>query len=98
MVQIFQAEDAEIAGRAGYEARYVADIVFRKPLDSCGVILVDIHESGRSTPHAHEHLEEAFIALREFMEDKRKDFPREVFTEFKKTSSCCYGCMEYNNG
>ena len=63
MVQIFKAQDAEVAGRAGYEARYIADLVFKKPLDSCGVILVDLHESGRSAPHAHEHLEEAFIVL-----------------------------------
>ena len=63
MVLIYKTEDAEKASRAGYEAHYVADLVFRKPLDSCGVILVDIQESGRSAPHAHEHLEEAFIAV-----------------------------------
>lgn len=63
MVRIYKAKDAEIATRAGYEARYVADLNFRESLDSCGVILVEIAGSGRSSPHAHEHLEEVFIAL-----------------------------------
>jgi quercetin dioxygenase-like cupin family protein len=63
MVQIYRADDAKRAIRAGYEARYVADLVFRDSLDTCGVILVDIYSKGRSAPHAHEHLEEVFIAV-----------------------------------
>jgi quercetin dioxygenase-like cupin family protein len=63
MVQIYRAEDSQNASRPGYEARYVADLVFRRALDSCGIILVDIDGSGRSSPHAHEYLEEVFIIL-----------------------------------
>ena len=63
MVRIYRVEDAERAQRTGYEAAYVADLSFRESLDSCGVILVNIEGSGRTSPHAHEHLEEAFIAL-----------------------------------
>jgi quercetin dioxygenase-like cupin family protein len=65
MVRIYRVDDANKAKRAGYEARYVADLVFRNSLDTCGVILVDIDSKGRSTPHAHEHLEEVFIAVTE---------------------------------
>ncbi|MFX1560285.1 MAG: cupin domain-containing protein [Promethearchaeota archaeon] len=63
MVRIYRIGEAEKAVRAGYEASYVADLIFREPLDSCGIILVDIDPDGKSSPHAHEHLEEAFIAL-----------------------------------
>jgi quercetin dioxygenase-like cupin family protein len=63
MVRIYRANDANRAKRAGYEARYVADLVFRNPLDTCGVILVDIDSKERSVPHAHERLEEVFIAV-----------------------------------
>jgi quercetin dioxygenase-like cupin family protein len=74
MVRIYRAESSEKAIRAGYEAIYVADITFRKLLDSCGVILVDIERNGKSSPHSHEHLEELFIALTEihiFINDTR---------------------------
>jgi quercetin dioxygenase-like cupin family protein len=63
MVRIYRSEDSVKAGRAGYEASYVADLTFRKSLDSCGVILVDIDKNGSSSPHSHEHLEEVFIAM-----------------------------------
>lgn len=63
MVRIYRAEDAERAQRAGYEATYIADLSFRESLNSCGVILVNIKGNGRSSPHAHRHLEEVFIAL-----------------------------------
>ncbi|MFW9962896.1 MAG: cupin domain-containing protein [Candidatus Sifarchaeia archaeon] len=65
MVRIYRAENSKIASRAGYEASYVADLAFMRPLDSCGVILVSINAVGRSSPHAHEFLEEVFIALTE---------------------------------
>ena len=76
MVQIFRTKDSVNAIRAGYEARYVADLIFRKSIDSCGVIFVDIEKNGKSTPHSHEHLEEAFIAMtdiRIFIDDTRYD-------------------------
>ncbi len=76
MVRIYRAEDSVKASRAGYEASYVADLTFNKPLDSCGVILVDIQENGKSSPHAHEHLEEVFVAItkiRMFINDTRYD-------------------------
>ncbi len=63
MVRIYRIEDSQKADRAGYEASYVADIVFRRSLDSCGIIYVDIEAGGKTSPHAHEYLEEAFIAL-----------------------------------
>ncbi|MFW9805924.1 MAG: cupin domain-containing protein [Candidatus Thorarchaeota archaeon] len=63
MVRIYRAEDSERTGRAGYDVRYVADLTFKDSLDSCGVILVDIKNKGRSSPHAHEQLEEVFIAM-----------------------------------
>lgn len=63
MVQIYRVADTETVGRAGYTARYIADLTFQRPLDTCGVILVDIIENGRSSPHAHEKLEEVFIAI-----------------------------------
>lgn len=63
MVRIYRFEDSEKVRRAGYEASYVADLTFRQSLDTCGVILVDIDSAGKSTPHAHNHLEEVFIAI-----------------------------------
>lgn len=74
MVRIYRAEDSVKANRAVYEASYVADLTFGKSLDNCGVILVDIKENGKTSPHAHEHLEEVFIALtkiRIFINDTR---------------------------
>ena len=76
MVRIYRAKDSVKASRAGYEASYVADLTFRKSLDSCGVILVDIESNKKSSPHSHEHLEEVFIALTEihiFINDTRYD-------------------------
>jgi quercetin dioxygenase-like cupin family protein len=76
MVRIYRAKDSVKTERAGYEAGYVADLIFREPLDSCGVILVEIEKNGKSAPHSHEHLEEAFIAItniRMFVDDTRYD-------------------------
>ncbi len=76
MVRIYRVEDSEKATRGGYEATYVADLTFQKSLDSCGVILVDFETSDRSSPHAHEHLEEVFVALSElsiYVNDIRYD-------------------------
>ena len=63
MFRIYRTKDSVKATRAGYEASYVADLTFRKSIDSCGLILVDIEKNGKSSPHSHEHLEEAFIAM-----------------------------------
>ena len=63
MGRIYKVEDSKKADRAGYEASYVADLVFRRPLDSCGVIYVELEKNKKTSPHAHEYLEEAFIAL-----------------------------------
>jgi len=63
MVRIYKAIDSEKASRTGYVASYVADINFRRSLDSCGVIHVEINGNGKSSPHSHEYLEEVFIVL-----------------------------------
>ena len=65
MVRVFKAEDSETIQRAGYEARYFADVVFREPVDSCGMILVTLEPGSKSSPHGHEFLEEVFLALTE---------------------------------
>ncbi len=63
MVALYQLDEAESASREGYIARYVADIVFEKPSDTAGVILVELGVGGRTKPHAHEDLQEVFVAL-----------------------------------
>ena len=63
MVRIYRAEASESIQRAGYEARYFADISFREPVASCGMILVTLKPGSKSSPHGHEHLEEVFMAL-----------------------------------
>lgn len=67
MVRIYKAKDSDKASRAGYVANYVADINFRRPLNSCGVIHVEIIGDGKSSPHYHEDLEEVFIVLSEIL-------------------------------
>jgi len=67
MVRIYKAKDSERVSRAGYVANYVADLKFMSSLESCGVILVEISDIGKSSPHAHEHLEEVFIILSKMM-------------------------------
>ena len=63
MVSIYRAHESKPKQRAGYEARYFADISFREPVDSCGMILVTLEPGSNSSPHGHEHLEEVFMAL-----------------------------------
>ncbi|MHA2044192.1 MAG: cupin domain-containing protein [Candidatus Thorarchaeota archaeon] len=63
MVSVYRARDSKPIQRAGYEARYFADIEFRKPVDSCGVILVTLKSGATSSPHSHEHLQEVFLSL-----------------------------------
>ena len=63
MVSIYRAHESKPKQRAGYEARYFADISFREPVDSCGMIIVTLEPGSNSSPHGHEHLEEVFMAL-----------------------------------
>lgn len=65
MVRIYRATDSEKIARAGYDARYIADLTFMQSLNSCGVIIVDIESTARSSPHSHSLLEEVFIAVTE---------------------------------
>jgi quercetin dioxygenase-like cupin family protein len=65
MVRIYRARESEPKQRSGYEARYFADISFREPVDSCGMILVTLEPGSKSAPHGHENLEEVFMALSE---------------------------------
>ena len=76
MVRIYRVKDSLQAERAGYHARYLADMKFQKPLDSCGLILVDLKKNGKSSPHAHKLLDEIFVALtdiRIFIDGDRYD-------------------------
>lgn len=63
MVKIFKASDVEEIHKKGYTAKYVADVIFRKNLDSGGFILVTINAGSKSEPHAHGELEEIFVVL-----------------------------------
>lgn len=65
MTQLFRMLDSESLQRAGYEARYFADITFMKPSESCGMIHVTLGPKSASSPHRHMHLEEVFMALTE---------------------------------
>jgi quercetin dioxygenase-like cupin family protein len=49
--------------RGGYDAKYVADIVFRGQKESAGFILVNIPSGNTTSPHAHGVLEEVFIFM-----------------------------------
>ncbi|MGY5881456.1 MAG: cupin domain-containing protein [Candidatus Thorarchaeota archaeon] len=63
MVQIFRASESEEIRKKGYTARYVADVEFRKELNSGGFILVTVAAGTSTEPHKHEELEEIFVAL-----------------------------------
>ncbi|MGY5872472.1 MAG: cupin domain-containing protein [Candidatus Thorarchaeota archaeon] len=63
MVRIFKASGIDPIEKKGYSAKYVADIVFRKDLNSAGFILVTIPAGERTEPHMHEELEEVFVVL-----------------------------------
>ncbi len=65
MVRIYKVRDSELKQRTGYEVRYFADLTFREPVSTCGMILVSLEPGSRSAPHGHEHLEEVFMALTE---------------------------------
>ena len=63
MVKIFKASDAEEIHKKGYTAKYVADVKFRKSLDTGGFILVTVLAGTETEPHAHGELEEIFVVL-----------------------------------
>ncbi len=63
MVKIFKASDAEEIHKKGYTAKYVADVEFRKSLDTGGFILVTVLAGTKTEPHAHGKLEEIFVVL-----------------------------------
>ena len=61
MVKIYRIADGNSKDRPGYSANYVADITFRRSINSAGVIIVSILEE-QTKPHVHNELEELFIA------------------------------------
>lgn len=63
MVRVFRIKDTTPTERSGYSARYYADVQFNKRLDTAGFIFVTIPNNTETVPHAHENLEELFIAL-----------------------------------
>ncbi len=63
MVKIFKASEAKEIHKKGYTAKYVADVNFRKSLNSGGFILVTVSPGTKSEPHAHSELEEIFVVL-----------------------------------
>ena len=63
MVEIYRASDAESKERLGYGAKYVADIVFKEPPDSAGVIIVKIPPEMKTSPHSHGVIVEVFVIM-----------------------------------
>ena len=63
MVELHKLGEAKSASREGYFASYVADIVLKEPSDTAGVIMVELGVGGKTKPHAHEALQEVFVAL-----------------------------------
>ena len=63
MPRIFKADHAEKKGRAGYEAKYVADLILKRRIDSLGFIVVTIPLGITTEPHLHSHLDEVFVAI-----------------------------------
>ncbi|MCK4568307.1 MAG: hypothetical protein KAU48_13460, partial [Candidatus Thorarchaeota archaeon] len=50
MVKIFKASEADEIHKKGYTAKYVADVEFRKSLDSVGFILVTVSAGTKTEP------------------------------------------------
>jgi len=63
MVRLYRAADAKEMARAGYSAKYIADIKFRRKINDSGFILVTIPAGTGTVPHIHSELEEVFVAL-----------------------------------
>ena len=62
LVIIHRIKDAVKADRAGYSASYVSDIEFSSLISSAGFIVVSIIAGETTKPHAHEHIQEIFVA------------------------------------
>ena len=63
MVRIFKLDDSKFINGEGYERNYVADVTFKIPPDSAGFIYVNIPKGIKTTPHAHEKIQEVFVIL-----------------------------------
>jgi len=62
-MRIFRFAESESKSGAGYTANYVADIDFRKSVETAGAIIVKIPRNTKTTPHSHIILEEVFIVM-----------------------------------
>ena len=62
-MRIYRKSDADTKARMGYSASYVADILLRQPMDSVGVIFVNVPRKTKTEPHAHAELEEVFVIM-----------------------------------
>ncbi len=63
MVHLFRPKESPEIKKQGYSARYYADIQFSQYLDTAGFIFVTIAAGTETEPHAHEQLQELFVAL-----------------------------------
>jgi quercetin dioxygenase-like cupin family protein len=63
MVKIYRSKDVELVGLASYGRKYVADVTFRAPVETAGVIYVRIPGGHRTEPHSHMSLEEIFVIM-----------------------------------
>lgn len=63
MPRVFRSDTAEKKERAGYEAKYLADILLKSPIDSLGFIVVTIPPGVTTEPHYHSQLDEVFVAI-----------------------------------
>ncbi len=62
LVIINRIRDAVKVERVGYSASYVSDIEFSSLISSAGFIVVSIPAGKTTKPHAHEHIQEVFVA------------------------------------
>lgn len=61
MVKVFRAADARFVGMDEYGRKYVADLQFKRKLDTAGVIWVKVPGGMKTDAHKHEQLEEVFV-------------------------------------
>jgi quercetin dioxygenase-like cupin family protein len=61
MVKLFRVADARFVGMGEYGRRYVADLQFKRKLDTAGVIWVRVPGGMKTDAHKHERLEEVFV-------------------------------------
>ena len=65
MVKMYRASDSELVGMGGYGRKYVADLKFKRKLDTAGFIWAKIPGGMKTDPHMHEKLEEVFVFVGE---------------------------------